>query len=205
MNRFLKYLLQGILLIVPLVITVAVIVKVLRWIDNIIPDDFIPLTLPVVGATSVGAIPGIGILTLLVTLTLLGFLGNTFIAQPFINYFKKILNRAPLIKVIYTSVKDLLGAFVGKEKKFNHPVMVKMGDGTLYKLGFITQENLSLLGIESGFTAVYFPHSYAFSGNLFIVENKNITALKSKSADIMKFIISGGVTTLSQEEEKGGK
>ncbi|MCX6182844.1 MAG: DUF502 domain-containing protein [Bacteroidetes bacterium] len=202
MNKFLKYLLQGILLIVPLAITLAVIFKVLRWIDNIIPDDFISLDLPVLGKFSVGNIPGIGILILVVSLTLLGYLGSTFIARPFIKYFQRILTKAPLIKVIYTSIKDLLGAFVGKEKKFNHPVMVRMGDNNLHKLGFITQENLTLLGIDGGYTAVYFPHSYAFSGNLFIVENKNIIQLNSKSADVMKFIISGGVTSLNKEEEK---
>ena len=202
MNKFLKFLLQGILLIVPLAITITVIFKVLRWIDNIIPDNFIPLELPLVGKFSVGNIPGIGILILLVSLTLLGYLGSTFIARPFIKYFQRMLTKAPLIKVIYTSIKDLLGAFVGKEKKFNHPVMVRMGDNNLHKLGFITQENLSVLGIDSGYTAVYFPHSYAFSGNLFIVENKNIIHLNSKSADVMKFIISGGVTSLNKEEEK---
>ncbi len=202
MNRLLKYLLQGILLVVPLAITVVVIIKILSWIDNIIPDNFIPLTLPVVGETSVGSIPGIGILTLLLSLTVLGFLGNTFIAEPFMNYFKKALNRAPLIKVIYTSVKDLLGAFVGKEKKFTHPVMVKMEGDNLYRLGFITQENLEKLGLGKEFTAVYFPHSYAFSGNLFIVETKNIKVLDAKSADVMKFIVSGGVTSIDQNEPK---
>ena len=80
MNRILKYLLQGVLLVVPLAITVVVIVKILTWIDNIIPDDFIPIHLPGVGQISIGSIPGIGILTLVLSLTILGFLGNTFIA-----------------------------------------------------------------------------------------------------------------------------
>jgi uncharacterized membrane protein len=201
MNKVFKYLLQGILLIVPLAITITVIFKVLGWIDNIIPNNFIPLELPLLGKFSIGAVPGIGILTLLLSLTLLGYLGSTFIARPFIKYFQRLLTKAPLIKVIYTAVKDLLGAFVGKEKKFSHPVMVKMGDQNIHKLGFITQEDLSGLGINEGFTAVYFPHSYAFSGNLYIVENNNITRLKSKSADVMKFIVSGGVTTLGREDE----
>jgi len=130
MNKLLKYLLQGILLVVPLAITVVVIIKILTWIDNIIPDDFITLHLPGIGKTSIGAIPGIGILTLLISLTVLGFLGNTFIAEPFMNYFKRLLNKAPLIKVIYTSVKDLVGAFVVKEKKFTKSVMLKLKETT---------------------------------------------------------------------------
>lgn len=202
MNKILKYLLQGILLIVPLAITITVIFKILNWIDNIIPENFIPLAIPGLGEFSIGSIPGIGILILLVSLTFLGYIGSTFIAKPFINYFHSLLTKVPVINGIYTAVKDLLGAFVGKEKKFNHPVMVKMGDNNLHKLGFITQKDLTGLGLGTNYTAVYFPHSYAFSGNLFIIENKNITPLKSKSSDVMKFIVSGGVTTLSKEDEK---
>ena len=202
MNRILKYLLQGVLLVVPLAITVVVIVKILTWIDNIIPDDFIPIHLPGVGQISIGSIPGIGILTLVLSLTILGFLGNTFIAQPFMNYFKKVLDRAPLIKVIYTSVKDLLGAFVGKEKKFTHPVMVKMEGDNVWRLGFITQENLAILGLGNEFTAIYFPHSYAFSGNVFLVETKNVRKVDARSADVMKFIVSGGVTNVEKNEPK---
>ena len=41
--------------------------------------------------------------------------------------------------------------------------------------------------------AVYLPHSYAFSGNLFIVDKENITPLNASSAEVMKFIVSGGV------------
>jgi len=200
MNRLLKYLLQGILLVVPLAITIFVIFKILAWIDNLIPDKFIPLNLPGIGETSVGAIPGIGILTLVLSLTILGFLGNTFIAEPFMNYFKRLLNKAPLIKVIYTSVKDLVGAFVGKEKKFTKSVMVKMEGDNLYRLGFITSEDLSKLGIDKDFVAVYFPHSYAISGNVFLVESKNIKKIDAKAADVMKFIVSGGVTEIGQDE-----
>lgn len=202
MNKLLKYLLQGILLVVPLAITVVVIIKILTWIDNIIPDDFIPLHLPGIGKTSIGAIPGIGILTLLISLTVLGFLGNTFIAEPFMNYFKRLLNKAPLIKVIYTSVKDLVGAFVGKEKKFTKSVMVKMEGDNLYRLGFITAEDLSNLGVSKEFVAVYFPHSYAISGNVFLVESKNVIKINAKSADVMKFIVSGGVTQVDKDEPK---
>ena len=202
MNKLLKYLLQGILLVVPLAITVVVIIKILTWIDNIIPDDFITLHLPGIGKTSIGAIPGIGILTLLISLTVLGFLGNTFIAEPFMNYFKRLLNKAPLIKVIYTSVKDLVGAFVGKEKKFTKSVMVKMEGDNLYRLGFITAEDLSNLGVSKEFVAVYFPHSYAISGNVFLVESKNVIKINAKSADVMKFIVSGGVTQVDKDEPK---
>ena len=68
----------------------------------------------------------------------------------------------------------------------------------VYKLGFITQKDLSELKIEPGFIAVYFPHSYAFSGNLFIVPEKNVRELDAQSSEIMKFIVSGGVVEVDK-------
>jgi uncharacterized membrane protein len=91
----------------------------------------------------------------------------------------------------------MLAAFVGNEKRFNKPVMVKVGrDADLYKLGFVTQKDLTYLGIKEGKSAVYLPHSYNFSGNLFIVDNDLITPIDAPSDEIMKFIVSGGITRI---------
>jgi len=106
----------------------------------------------------------------------------------------KIMQSAPLVKVIYSSIKDLLSAFVGKEKKFNKPVLVKVNMiSNLEKMGFLTQTDLSDLGIRDKAT-VYFPHSYNFSGEMYIVPVEHITPLDIPAAEAMKFIVSGGVT-----------
>jgi uncharacterized membrane protein len=67
----------------------------------------------------------------------------------------------------------------------------------MYKLGFVTQKDLSSLGISEGKSAVYLPHSYNFSGNLFIVSNDLITPVEGPAEEIMKFIVSGGITKIS--------
>ena len=64
------------------------------------------------------------------------------------------------------------------------------------RLGFITQHDLSGLGISSEKVAVYLPHSYTFSGNLVIVPVANITALNTNSTEVMKFIVTAGVTAI---------
>ncbi len=90
-----------------------------------------------------------------------------------------------------------MSAFVGKDKKFTEPVLVKVNkDSDLEKLGFITQHDLTELGIEAGKVAVYLPHSYNFSGNLFIVPSANVKPLNVNSAEVMKFIVSAGVTSI---------
>jgi len=187
MKKIISYFLQGLIYIVPITVTVYVIYKFFQVIDGLLPFDQ----------------PGVGILVILGLITVLGFLGSTIIARPFSLIFDTIVEKAPLIKIIYTSVKDLLTAVVGQKKAFQQPVLVKLSkESNIEKLGFITQEDLSMIGIKEGKIAVYLPHSYNFSGNLFIVERQNVTPVKGASADVMKFIISGGISALENGKKK---
>ncbi|MDA3780543.1 MAG: DUF502 domain-containing protein, partial [Bacteroidales bacterium] len=148
-------------------------------------------------------IPGLGIIILFFTVVVLGYIGQTIIAKPVSKITNKLLKRLPLIKIIYSSIKDLLSAFVGKEKKFNKPVIVKVNNiSNLEKLGFLTEEDLSVFGIEGGKVSVYFPHSYNFSGEMFIVPVKDVRLIDNKPSDVMKFIVSGGVTNINNEFNK---
>tara|TARA_Y100000782_G_scaffold114469_1_gene150728 strand:- start:3094 stop:3702 length:609 start_codon:yes stop_codon:yes gene_type:complete len=185
-NQLLSYFFQGVLLIVPFATTVYVLYELFILIDSLIPIELFP---------------GSGILIIVTFLTLLGILGSTIIVKPFTTFFTRFLKRAPLIKVIYDAIKDLVSAFVGKKKSFNSPVLVRMSkDSTVEKLGFVTTDDLSELGIKDK-VAVYLPHSYAFSGNLYIVSTEYITPVKAKSGDVMKFIISGGVAQSGQSDD----
>lgn len=179
MKRIISYFLQGLLFIVPAGLTIYVVVLIFNFIDNILVDS---------------KIPGLGVLLVIGVITGLGFIGNTIVAKPFFNMFDRMLQKAPLIKLIYTSLKDFLSAIVGKDKKFTKPVLVKVNTiSELEKMGFITQEDMSEFNIHDK-VAVYFPHSYNFSGEMFIVPREHIKPLNISSSDAMKFIVSGGVT-----------
>lgn len=180
-KKLLGYFLQGILYLVPIVATVYVVVQAVIMIDGIVPVR----------------IPGLGLLIILVVFTVVGYLGGTLLAKSIFN-FDKFLERIPLLKIVYTSVKDLLSAFVGKKKRFTEAVLVKM-EGDVERIGFITQKDLTELGISADKVGVYIPFSYAVTGNLIIVPKANVTPIKGKSSDIMKFIISGGVTEIEDE------
>lgn len=181
----LKYFLQGLLLLGPIAFTVFVIYKTFEYLDQLFPFRF----------------PGLGLLIVLSGITLIGFLGTTVLARPFHTLVDDIIGRAPVIKFIYGSVKEFMEAIVGSKKKFNEPVLVKIYEGTgLMKLGFITGKDLSLLGLSEEYVAVYFPHSYNFSGNLFFVPVKNITPVKGASAQIMKYVVTAGVTSLQEDK-----
>lgn len=186
MKKLVNYLLQGILYIAPIGITVYIMYAVFNFMDGLLQElliKFFDIK-----------IPGLGLLTLVLFLIFIGFIGRTFIADPLKLLFRKIIERIPLLNFVYTAFNDLFKAFVGKEKKFNQPVLVKVNmNSDLEKLGFITEENLEWIG-EKEKVAVYFPHSYNFSGELFIVPKENIKPLKVNSSDVMKFVVSAGLT-----------
>lgn len=180
-KRILRYFLQGLLYIVPITVTVYVIWFIFKAIDGIIPVD----------------VPGLGFVIIVVGITLVGYLGPLFLTKPFIGYAEQWIEKTPLVKLIYGSVKDLISAFVDNKKRFNKPVLVKMNkESGIYKLGFITQKDLTQLGMGPEFVAVYLPHSYNFSGNVFVVPAVNVKELEASSSEVMKFIVSGGVSGL---------
>jgi len=178
-----RYFIEGLVLIAPISITVYALFWVFELIDGLIPLK----------------IPGLGLLSILVFITLVGLIGTTIIAKPILAYYNRVFERIPIIKILYTSIKDLMSAFVGQKKKFTEPVLVKISkDSDTEKLGFITEKDLTVLGIDKGKVAVYFPISYNFSGDLFIVPIENVTPIHASPTEIMKFIVSGGVTKLNE-------
>ena len=186
MKRIFTYFLQGLLLSGPLAITLYTVFLMFDFVDRLVRD---PLK-----EHFQFDVPGIGIVVLFITLTLMGLIGQTIIAKPFIYFTKRLLKRAPLLNVIYTSLNDLFTAFVGKEKKFNVPVVVCMNqENNLWKLGFVTEKNLAEFGLHE-MVAVYFPHSYNFSGELYLVPESSVKTVDLSPSEVMKFVVSGGVT-----------
>jgi uncharacterized membrane protein len=188
-RRLLNNLLQGILYVVPIAVTFYVIYSVFTLLDKTFSFIVPP-----------GSAPGLGILAMLVFLIFVGYLGSHFLSTRLVIAFDRMVEKAPLVKVIYFSVRDLLSTFVDKKKNLGKPVIVLMNkEQQLYRPGFITQKRLNDLNLTDDFVAVYFPHSYAFSGELYITHKDNIMEVKPeiKAADVMKFIVSGGVTRLN--------
>jgi uncharacterized membrane protein len=185
MKRIFRYFLQGLLYVAPLGLTFYIIYLVFTFVDVVIRDAVIKWF----GVN----IPGIGVFAIFVIITFLGFVGGFIFLNPVKKLIDSLMEKAPFLNLIYTSIRDLLSAFVGKEKKFKHPVLVKVNTvSELEKVGFITQEDLSDLGIIDK-VSVYFPHCYAFTGELFIVPSQHIRPLDMSPADAMKFVVSGGV------------
>lgn len=189
MRSVLNNFLRGLLLVFPIGATIYIIFSAVRWSNNVFNDllfEWLNLD-----------IPGLGIITVFVGISAIGYIFSRAITRPVVVYFERILKRVPIVKIIYTSLKELTEAFVGDKKRFNKPVLIDIGGMKAKRLGFVTQKDLSQLGIDN-MVAVYCPHSYNFTGNLYFIPTQNVTPLDLNSTDVMKYIISGGVTNISK-------
>ncbi|KAA9332127.1 DUF502 domain-containing protein [Hymenobacter busanensis] len=179
MKKIIGYFLRGLLILAPVTITVYLLFAFFNWINGMFVID---------------GYPGLGLALMVALLTLMGYIGSQ--VRPFIVLGERILNRLPVVNIIYSSIKDIFDAILGEEQKFNTPVLVKVFAGTeCYKLGFITQESMEAVN-RPDLVAVYFPDSYNFSGELLLVPRENVLHVDLPSAQVMKFVVSGGVARL---------
>ena len=186
MKRLITYFLQGLLLVAPLFITGYIVYKIFQSVDGLL-NTYIEKYLGF-------NMPGMGVLLIFIILVVLGIAGETIFARPIKKIVNRILDKLPFLKLIYSSVNDLFSAIVGKERKFHHPVLVLIDkENSLWKIGFVTQDKPVELGIE-GLITVYFPYSYAFSGEIYLVPASSIRQISMPPTEAMKFIISGGVS-----------
>lgn len=186
----LKAFLQGLVILGPVSVTVAVIYYVFSSIDSLIPSLS-------------EKIPGLAFILLIVFTTLIGIIGTRFFIGRFIvDLLEYILEKTPGIKFIYTSIKEVLVSFVGDKKKFNHPVWVKThNDPEVWRIGFLTQPDMSFEGFHEK-VSVYLPHSYAISGWVIVTEAQNVKPVVGmNAAEAMKFAVSGGITGIASTPE----
>ena len=187
MKNLIRYFVQGLLIIVPIGISVYILVFIFLKIGSLLTTLQIsvnPYVDPIIGAA---AVLGFILLT--------GMLGTTILVRPLLLILDKVADKTPLFKTVYSSMKDLMGAFVGNKKKFSLPVMVTVNkENNIQQLGFITQTDLHELGVKEGKIAVYVPMSYSFSGNLIIVPKDSVQTIDASPSETLKFIVSGGIS-----------
>ena len=180
MSRLLKYFFRGVIVLAPLAITIYICVATFVRIDNWLGFS----------------IPGVGFLITIVLITVVGFLASNLITRGLLSAVESIFERLPFVRLLYGSTRDLLNAFVGEKRRFDKPVLVSLIPGSdAQVIGFLTQETLALEGLR-GRVTVYVPQSYGFAGQLVVVPAAQVKPLDADSANVMAFIVSGGVTEI---------
>lgn len=194
MNRIgralLNYLIKGLLIVVPIALSIFIVVWAVTTVDSWLNiNNFLGVN-PITGSNR--NIPGLGLVLVLALILVAGFIVTNFVTEPMYNWFQRTMNRLPLLNFIFSSIKDLTEAFVGDEKKFNNPVLVEV-EGDMKRIGFLTQNDLSKIDLP-GEAIVYFPFSYSFAGQVYVVSKDKIKPLDMSAADAMKLVVSGGVS-----------
>ena len=191
-SALLNYFFKGLIVVVPIGAAAFLIFWSVSSIDNALNLS------DVIWTDSKGKpryIPGLGILNVFVVIMIAGVLVTNVITDPIKYWFRRWINRLPFFNFLYSSIKDLTEAFVGDEKKFNEAVIVEVNEFGLKKIGFLVQKDLKKLNLP-GEVAVYFPYSYSFAGQVIIISADKVKPIDKNAADMMKFVISGGVSGL---------
>ena len=181
MRRLPGYFLRGLVIMAPLALTVYVCYSIVTVIDSWIPIN----------------IPGVGFAITIGLITLVGALGSNVVTNGLMGLLDTLLEKLPFVRLLYGTAKDFFEAFVGDKKRFDQAVLVTLYPSSEAKaLGFMTRKDVDMFGLTDH-CAVYLPHSYAFTGQLILVPSHHVTPVHAGSAELMTFIVSGGVTDKS--------
>jgi uncharacterized membrane protein len=180
-TRLLNYFFRGLIILAPAVVTIYVFYLIISQVDQ-----WIGLS-----------IPGAGIAITVVLITLFGFLASTVLARWVESLMDTMFRRLPLVRLVYSSTKDLLDAFVGEKRRFDRPVVVTTSaDGVEKAFGFVTAGTMTRFGLDDHVT-VYLPFSYTFTGVIRVYPAANVKPLNTDSSELMAFVVSGGVTDVA--------
>ncbi len=191
MRVLVRYFLRGLVVIVPVVITLYVVYSLFMWIDSLLPFSF----------------PGPGFVVALVLTTLIGYLASNFLTRRLFDWMDRGLTRVPFVSTIYRSIKEVTDAFVGDQTKFQQPVRIRFSDETdTYFVGFLTQDDVPVHeDTEEPFVAVYLPWSYNIGGNLIIVPARLVEPLPESSAKVMTYVMSGGLARGKEPTDRASR
>jgi len=181
MKRLLNYFLKGLLIFVPAALTVFAVVWAFTLLDSIFGKIFRI------------KFPGLGLVATIALITVIGFTATNYLGKKFFGLIDRLFTKLPLVKLLYSSVKDMVGAFAGDRKSFDKPVIVELMPDGPKVMGFITRESLEFLGLADH-VSVYLPQSYNFAGSVLIFGANKVKPLDIESSEAMAFIVSGGVS-----------
>jgi uncharacterized membrane protein len=182
MKKLVDYFLKGLVIFVPMALTVFLLIWAFTSLDAVF-RDFLPKYFP-----------GMGILLTVSLIFVIGFVASNFLGKRLFALVEKLFTGLPLVKLLYSAVKDMIEAFAGEKKSFDKPVIATFVPGGAAKVvGFVTQESLENLGL-SDYVAVYLPQSYNFAGNVLLFPKEAVKPLSIESSQAMAFIVSGGVS-----------
>jgi len=189
MNKLANYFLKGLLVCVPLVVTIAIVVWVFKMLYSLAPERITGENPPFwLQAALAAAI----LVIMLIVILLAGVAASNYVGARAIGFIDTFVGRVPVFSMIYSSVKDITQALGGEKKKFDRPVLIQFTPGGPMTVGFVTADSMDFAGVAER-VAVYMPQSYNFAGQMLIVPKDWIRPLNLDSKDAMTLVVSGGI------------
>jgi len=195
-KRLLQFFLQGLLILAPIAITFWAITTFFIFVDGILPNLLhgIMPQLMTDAAGHIRHVTGLGFVVVILLILSVGYISSNYVFGKVVDAFDKLLEKTPGIKFIYSTLKEFFEAFAGEKKKFTQNVLANVDDNDVWRIGFITQDNMEEFGFAD-YVAVYIPMAYSVAGNVYIIPKTRVKPITNISAaQTMKFAVSGGVT-----------
>ncbi|WP_420467786.1 DUF502 domain-containing protein [Panacagrimonas sp.] len=194
-RRLTRTFLTGLFVLLPIMVTLAIVMWLIGLAETVL-GSFIRVLLP--GELY---LPGMGLVVSLLVILLVGLLMQAIFFRELVTWLEDQLERIPLIKTVYSAVKDLTGFFSragGGARRFGQVVLVQMPGVPIRMLGFVTLEDLHGTGLEppSGeeAVAVYLPMSYQIGGYTVLLPRGYLTQVDMGMEEAMRFLITAGMS-----------
>ena len=192
MNALGKLFLKGLAVVIPIVLTLAILWWMAAGAEQLM-GAILKFTLP-----AGWYVPGMGLVSGLVLIALIGLLSHVLIFQKLFNLGEAIFHRLPLVKTIYTAIKDFI-AYLSPEKanEMGKVVLVQLPDQSFQLIGFVTREHfadLSFTPAADDPVAVYLPMSYMIGGYTLFLPRDCLTPLDIPFEEAMRLVLTGAVT-----------
>jgi uncharacterized membrane protein len=182
-----QYFLRGVLVLAPVVITVSLLFWLFRKVDGLLDPHV--------------TTPGLGLVSLLLTVVLIGWVSSFFIVRRVFGVFGHGLEQMPGVSFVYTSLRDFFEAFVGNKKRFTHAVLINVFADDVWLLGFLTDEELDSFGLGAKYVSVYVPQAYNVAGQLYLVKRDRVKAVDHLSPpEVMRYAVSGGAVEAGEKD-----
>jgi len=186
-----NYFLSGILVIIPVVITILVIRAIFTFLDELL----LPYLMPKLGYW----VPGIGIIITIISIYLIGILVTNFVGRKFISIGERIVLRIPIAKSIYGSVKQILETFSFKsEDSGKKVVMVEYPKKNIWSIGLVNGEISHPETKDKLYNILIIAAINPTSGFFILVPQTKVMHLNISVEEAMKWIVSGGIVTPEQ-------
>jgi uncharacterized membrane protein len=198
-NSLVKLFLKGLAVVIPVVVTVAILWWMAAGSERLL-GGLLSRVLP-----QGWYVPGLGLIAAIVLIVIVGILSHILIFQKLIELWEGIFRRLPLVKTIYTAIKDFMAYFSqGDQERFSKVVMVKIPGHSFQVLGFVTRENFDDIPINPEAedpVAVYMPMSYQIGGYTLYLSRSCLTPVDMRFEEAMRLAITGGVSQLSESRQ----